>query len=301
MPSSFFERGARASLPVIQFLQTRMPLPFANRMMKKSAARVRLSADVKHTSVGMNGVAAEWIELQAGSSEQVLLYFHGGGFVFGLSSLHLQMAASLAQRSGLRVLMVDYRLAPDAPFPAALEDCLNAYQWLLAQGVEPKNIVLGGDSAGGNLVLTLLMKLRDANLPLPAAAACLSPVTDLSDEKTLDPSIHDPVLSPEIMHFYNNAYLAGSDPRNPLISPVYGDLHGFPPLLIHVGEDELLRGDAIRIAALAESAGVDVQLKVFPRMWHVWQLTLALPQANESLDEIARFFSARLKSTQVSK
>ncbi len=294
MPPSSVERGARASLPLIQFLQTRMPLPFANRMMKQSAARVRLGAEVKHSPVLANGVAAEWIVPQNDASEQVLLYFHGGGFVFGLSSLHLQMAASLAKRSGLRVLMVDYRLAPDAPFPAALEDCLNAYQWLLAQGILAHNIVLGGDSAGGNLVLTLLLKLRDANLPLPAAAACLSPVTDLTDDKQLDPAIHDPVLSVEIMHFYNQAYLAGSDPHDPLISPVYGDLHGFPPLLIHVGEDEMLRGDATRIAAVAKAAGVEVRLEVYARMWHVWQLTLSLPQATQSLDDIAQFFTAHL-------
>ncbi|MEA5078232.1 MAG: alpha/beta hydrolase [Anaerolineaceae bacterium] len=296
MPPSNVERGARASLPVIQFMQTHMPLPFANRMMSKSAARVRLGADVKHTSVLANGVAAHWIVPQTGATEQVLLYFHGGGFVFGLSSLHLQMAASLAKRSGLRVLMVDYRLAPDAPFPAALEDCLSAYQWLLAQGVQAHNIVLGGDSAGGNLVLTLLLQLRGANLPLPAAAACLSPVTDLTEDKQLDPTIHDPVLSVEIMHFYNQAYLAGNDPHDPLISPVYGDLHGFPPLLIHVGEDEMLRGDAKRIAAVAEAAGVEVRLEVYARMWHVWQLTLSLPQATQSLDDIAQFFKAHLNS-----
>jgi acetyl esterase/lipase len=299
MPPSNFERGARASLPLIQFLQTRMPLPFANRMMKQSAARVRLGAEVKHTPVTANGVAAEWIEPQDGALGQVLLYFHGGGFVFGLSSLHLQMAATLAKMSGLRVLMVDYRLAPDAPFPAALDDCLNAYQWLLAQGIQAQNIVLGGDSAGGNLVLTLLMKLRDAKLPLPAAAACLSPVTDLTDDKQLDASIHDPVLSPEIMHFYNKAYLAGQDAHNPLISPVFGDPHGFPPLLIHVGEDELLRGDATRMAALAKAAGVEVRLEVYARMWHVWQLTLSLPQATQSLEDIAQFYKAHLKSSAV--
>lgn len=297
MPPSNFERGARASLPLIQLLQTRMPLPFANRMMKQSAARVRLGAEVKHTPVTANGVAAEWIEPQNGTLGQVLLYFHGGGFVFGLSSLHLQMAAYLAKISGLRVLMVDYRLAPDAPFPAALDDCLNAYQWLLAQGIQAQNIVLGGDSAGGNLVLTLLMKLCGAKLPLPTAAACLSPVTDLTDDKQLDASIHDPVLSPEIMHFYNNAYLAGQDAHNPLISPVFGDLHGFPPLLIHVGEDELLRGDATRMTALAEAAGVEVRLEVYARMWHVWQLTLSLPQATQSLDDIAIFFKAHLNSS----
>lgn len=296
MTPSFAERRARAALPLIQFMQTRMPLPLANRLIKQSAAHVRLQPGVKRAAVSADGVPAEWLLPQNCSAEQVLLYFHGGGFVFGLSPQHIPMVASLAQKLNRRALLVDYRVAPEAPFPAALEDCVKSYQWLLKQGFAAQNIVLAGDSAGGNLVITALMQLRDSKTPLPAAAACLSPVTDLTGNRERDPEIKDPLLSAKIMQFYNKAYLAGSDPANPLISPVYGDLRGLPPLLVHAGENEILREDAVRLTRLAEAAGVEVRLEIYPRMWHVWQLSLSLPQAIQSLDDIAGFLGAHLDS-----
>jgi acetyl esterase/lipase len=193
---------------------------------------------------------------------------------------------------GMRVLMVDYRTAPSHPFPAALDDCVTAYHWLLKQGVVAQNIVVAGDSAGGNLTVTMLMKLRDSGTSLPAAAACLSPVTDLTPRDNLPQGFQDPLLSPKAVRFYNRSYLGNKDAHNPLISPVFGNLRGLPPLLVHAGEDEILRDDALRIASLAESAGVDVRLEIFPRMWHVWQLNLTLPQAIQSLDDIAHFLKA---------
>ena len=138
--------------------------------------------------------------------------------------------------------------------------------------------------------LTLLLKLRHVGETLPAAAACLSPVTDLTPRPNPRPGFKDPLLPLKVVKFYIQSYVGGQDAHNPLISPALGDLHGLPPLLVHAGEDEILQDDALRIANLAQSAGVDVQLKVYPRMWHVWQLNLALPQARQSLDEIAHFF-----------
>jgi acetyl esterase/lipase len=176
-----------------------------------------------------------------------------------------------------------------------LDDCATAYHWLLKQGLSAQDIVVAGDSAGGNLTLALLMKLRDSGEPLPAAAACLSPVTDLTQHDAR-PGYQDPVLPPKAMRLYTTSYVGNHDPHDPLISPVYGDLRGLPPLLIHAGEDEMLRDDAERISERAKAAGVDVRLEIYPRMWHVWQLYLALPQATHSLDEIAQFLGSHLKS-----
>jgi acetyl esterase/lipase len=225
--------------------------------------------------------------------DQALVYLHGGGFVYGVTPQHIGMVAYLARKMGIRALIVDYRLAPDHPFPAALDDCVTAYRWLLNQGISPQNTVLAGDSAGGNLTLTTMMKLRDNDEPLPAAAACLSPVADLSERHSPGRS-QDPLLPLSAVRFYSASYTAGSDARAPLISPVYGDWHGLPPLLIHVGEDEILLDDAVRSAAAAREAGVDVRLETYPRMWHVFQLFLALPQAVESLDDVAGFLKAHL-------
>jgi epsilon-lactone hydrolase len=294
MTISSIERGARAGLPIVRFMQAYIPLPVAHWLLKLGMGHVRLESDVRREAISADGVPCEWVKPQNSPENRVLLYLHGGGFVFGLTPPHLQMGAYLAKKMSARALMVDYRLAPDHPFPAALDDCVTAYRWLLKQGIASSNIVVAGDSAGGNLTLTLLLKLRGDGDPLPAAAACLSPVTDLTDQDSLHPELKDPVLPPSAMRFYNKAYVAHNDSRDPLISPVFGNLHGLPPLLVHAGEDEILREDAVRIASLARSADVDVRLEIYPRMWHVWQLYLTLPQAAQSLDDIAQFLNAHL-------
>jgi monoterpene epsilon-lactone hydrolase len=294
MTISFTERKIRASLPITRFMQTTIPLPVAHWLLKQGMARVRLDADVIRKAVTADGVPCEWIIPQNSPTDQVLLYLHGGGFVFGLTPPHLQMGAYLAKKMGMRILMVDYRTAPDYPFPAALDDCVTAYLWLLNQGVVAQNIVVAGDSAGGNLTITMLMKLRDGGNSLPAAAACLSPVTDLTTKDNLRQGFKDPLLSPKAVKFYNQSYVGDNDAHHPLISPVFGNLRGLPPLLVHAGEDEILRDDALHIASLAEAVGVDVRLEIYPRMWHVWQLSLTLPQAIQSLDDIAHFLKAQL-------
>jgi acetyl esterase/lipase len=192
--------------------------------------------------------------------------------------------------------MVDYRLGPQHPFPAALNDCVTAYRWLMRQGAPARNIVIAGDSAGGNLTLTTMMKLRECSQPLPAAAACLSPVADLSNKARQDSDTEfvDPLIPAKAASLYNTAYVADNDPRDPLISPVFGSWRGLPPLLVHAGEDEFLRRDAVRIEELARAAGVQVQVEIYPRMWHVWQVFLEMPQAKQSLDAIAHFLRAHL-------
>jgi acetyl esterase/lipase len=204
------------------------------------------------------------------------------------------MGAYLAQKMGVRILMVDYRLAPQYPFPAALDDCITVYCWLLKQAIPAQQITVACDSVGGNLTITLLMKLRDEGGILPAAAACLSPVTDLTARDNTPKDFKDPLLPAKAIKRYTRSYLGQNDARNPLISPVFGDLRGLPPLLVHVGEDEILKEDAVRITRLAESDGVEVRLEIYPRMWHVWQLNLGLPQAAQSLQEFAQFFNEHL-------
>lgn len=294
MTVSSIERRVRAGLPLVRFMQEYLPLPMMRWLLKQSTSRVSLGAGVTREWVSAGGVPCEWVIPDAGATDQVLLYLHGGGFVLGLSPPHLQMAAYLAKQMGRRILMVDYRLAPDHPFPAALDDCVTAYRWLLRQGIPAQNMVVAGDSAGGNLAVALLVKLRDHGDPLPAAAACLSPVTDLTDRDKPDGGFQDPVLPAKTMKFYTESYVGGGDAQTPLISPVYADLRGLPPLLLHVGEDEILREEAVRLARRAESAGVDVRLEIYPHMWHVWQLNLMLPQAIHALDDIGQFFLTHL-------
>ncbi len=293
MTPSAVERRIRTGLPVIRFLQARLPLRWTRRPLRQATARVRLPADIRRQAVSANGVPCEWLIPQGSPGDQALLYLHGGGFVYGVPPPHIGMVAYLARAMGIRALVVDYRLAPDHPFPAALDDCVTAYRWLLNQGIAPQNTVVAGDSAGGNLALTTMMKLRAGGEPLPAAAACLSPVADLT-ERHRPARCRDPLLPLRAVRFYNASYVASNDARDPLISPVYGDWHGLPPLLVHAGEVELLLDDAARLAEAARAAGVDVRLETYPRMWHVWQLFLALPQAAESLDDVARFLKSHL-------
>lgn len=293
MTISSAERKARAGLPVVRFMQSHMSLPAANWFLKQGLARVRLPDGVMRETVSADSVPCQWLIPQDSPADQALLYLHGGGFVFGLTPQHLQMGAYLAQKMGIRILMADYRLAPKHPFPAALDDCAMAYHWLLKQGISAQKIAVAGDSAGGNLTIALLMKLRDSGDPLPAAAACLSPVTDMTKDK-VHQGYQDPLLPPKAMRLYTASYVGNSDAHNPLISPVFGNLRGLPPLLIHAGEDEILREDAVRIHELAKAAGVDVRLEIYPRMWHVWQLFLAMPQAIQSLDDVAQFLQSHI-------
>jgi monoterpene epsilon-lactone hydrolase len=297
------ERKIRARLPAIRFLQVYVPLPVSRWLLRQGMARVRLPAAVTREAVSADGgrtdepavgVPCEWLTPQDSRADQVLLYLHGGGFVYGLTPPHLEMVAYLAQKMSVRALLVDYRLAPAHPFPAALDDCVTAYRWLLQQGIAAQNIVVAGDSAGGNLTITSLMKLRDSGDPLPAAAACLSPVADFSGSGNPPEGFQDPLLPPRAGRVYRESYVAHHSARDPLISPVFGDWRGLPPLLVHVGEDEILRADAVRVQELATAAGVHVRLEIYPRMWHVWQIFLALPQAIQSLDDIAQFLRSHL-------
>ena len=290
------ERNIRAMLPIMRLMTAYVPLWVARWEEKRAAAHVHVPADMMHQVVSADGVRCEWFIPQSSADDKALLYLHGGGFIYGMTTIHRQMITALARRMNTRVLMVDYRVAPEHPFPAAFEDCVMAYRWLLKAGFRAHNLTIAGDSAGGNLTLATLLKLRDSGDPLPAAAACLSPVIDLTDRGGLQKDLYDPLLHPRAMKTYNAAYVTSSDPRNPFLSPAFGDWRGLPPLLIHAGEDEILLDDARRAEQLAKAAGVDITLKTYPGMWHVWQLNLILPQSAESLEEIAQFLMTHLQN-----
>ncbi len=264
-------------------------------LMKRQERFFKPPRDVDIQPVAPGGPRGEWLSPPGASRHSVLLYLHGGAWVLGWGNIHRRMVAHLSRAANCRALGVDYRLAPEHPYSAARDDCLAAYRWLLQNGTLPRDIVIAGDSAGGNLTLGTLMSLRDASEPLPAAAVCISPATDLAGTGESFWTIKDPVLTPEFVLAMCRHYAGNLDLHSPLISPHYGDVHGLPPLLIHAGADEMLLSDAERLASKARAAGVDVQLVVWPRMWHVWHLlTPILPEAREAIDAIADFIRERL-------
>jgi epsilon-lactone hydrolase len=251
--------------------------------------------------VDAGGVPAEWVSDGTGSADGVVLYFHGGGYCMGSIGTHRGLAAQLAAASRARVLNLDYRLAPEHPHPAAFDDAVAAYRWLLGTGVEPGQVVLGGDSAGGGLVIATMLALRDGGHPLPAAAFCLSPWVDLecAGETMTTKADVDPFCSKEGLTEMAAAYAGDRDLRSPLLSPVHADLSGLPPLLIQVGTAEVLLDDAVRLADGARAAGVDVRFEAWDDLIHVFQAFAPMvPEAIEAIDGIGRFVQDRL-GTQV--
>jgi acetyl esterase/lipase len=257
---------------------------------EKSIRWTRLPADVHCRPVSAAGIAAEWIEAPD-ADQSVILYLHGGAYALGSVNTHREFVARLARATGMRGLAINYRLAPEHPFPAALEDATGAYDWLLAEGVEPSRIIIAGDSAGGGLALAALVALRDAGKPLPAGAVCISPWMDLAlTGASIQSKAHaDPVLDPDSLERYAMAYAGERDRTSPLISPLYADLTGLPPLLIQVASDEILLDDATRFAERAREAGVDATLEVWNGMFHVFQLVSLLPETREAVAQVAEF------------
>lgn len=253
---------------------------------------VPLPEGTRVEEVTVAGVPGEWISSPNADLERVLLYFHGGAYMLGSCASHRDLVARLSAAAGVRGLLIEYRLAPEHIFPAGLEDALSVYRWLLANGTQPEHIVIAGDSAGGGLTLAFLTALRDSGEPLPAGAVCLSPWTDLmaTGESLVTRADADPWLSPASLGFVAQVYAGETDIHNPLISPVYADLQGFPPLLIHVGGDEILLSDSTRVVEHAQTAGVDVQFHVWDGMWHVFQaFAPVLPTGQQAIEEIGDF------------
>ena len=275
-------------------LQLDAPLATRRAQYEASMSRGHLPADMQVEAVTVETLTAEWVSVPQAASRQVMLYLHGGGYIMGSCHSHRLLAAALAQATGARVLVLDYRLAPEHPFPAALEDAQAAYRWLVTTGIKPEHIVLAGDSAGGGLVLSTLLALRDAGQQLPAKAILLSPWTDLSvsGASYVTRAERDFMITRDYLLAEAHTYLGEQDPRTPLASPVYADLHGFPPLLIQVGSDEILLDDATRVAESAQQAGVAVTLDIIEGMWHVWHAAAAVryfPEGKAAFDQIADF------------
>lgn len=251
----------------------------------------KLPAQYSLEQIEIEGIQTEWITHESASDAKVILYLHGGGYVSGNLAMYHLLCGSLSERTGARVLMPDYRLAPDYPFPAALEDALSIYAWLLANNFSAENILIAGDSAGGGLTLATALAIRDEGRTLPAGLVCLSPWGDLtfSGESHQTNANKEVILHPDNLRLWAEKYLGFADPRTPHISPAFADMHNFPPMLIQVGDEEVFLDDAKMVAERAKSAGVDVTLTVYEKMWHVWQTVGILAETKQAFDEIGAF------------
>lgn len=237
-------------------------------------------------------VPAEWIVPSKLSTDRVLLYLHGGSYNAGSINSHRSLAANIAAAANARALIIDYRLAPEHPYPAAVDDATAAYEWLLDNGHAPGEIIIAGDSAGGGLAMALLVHLRDKGKPLPALAICLSPWTDLAGagQSLQTRAKADIILDAGNLSKSAQAYLGGADPRAPLASPLYADLKGLPPLLIQVGSDEILLSDSTELAERAKGAGVNVTLEVWEPMQHDWHFAASfVPEGRQAIARIGEF------------
>ena len=244
------------------------------------------------------GVYAEWVEIENAPAKKVVLYFHGGGFVMGNARSHRNIVGNFVKYLGIKALVFDYRLAPEHPAPAAVNDAAAIYSWLLEQGYQAENIVFAGDSAGGGIALATLLKCKDDKIPLPGTCAVFSPCTDMtiSGESHITRAKADPCTPKGANETYLGYYAGNGDPKHPYASPLFGDLSGLPPMIIQVGDNETLRDDSTRFGEKAKAAGVDVQLKVWKGMFHCFPLLAPLfPEATVALEEVCQFIRKKLK------
>ncbi|HMC66338.1 MAG TPA: alpha/beta hydrolase fold domain-containing protein [Gemmataceae bacterium] len=305
--------GAQADKPrtvsreSIEYLQRlRKNTPFGTKGFDLAALRAGMGSRREPTFKGIKLIRAkigdipcEWVLAPGADPDLRLLYLHGGGFVSGSGGFYLTLAAHISAAAKCAVLLPDYRLAPEHRFPAGLEDCIRAHKWMIANGpsgpAPSRATFIAGDSAGGSLTLATLLALRDRRLLLPACGIPLSPTTDLTLASESLKTVNDPIISAKTMPVLRDHYLGKTDPRNPLASPVFGDYRGIPPLLIQVGEHEMLRDDSIRVAKKARSDGIRVKLEVWPGMFHVFQShEPLLPEGREAIDHIADFMRSSL-------
>src|SRR5262249_31833033 len=244
---------------------------------------------VTYEEVDAGGVPAMWVVPEGAAADRVLQYVHGGGYVMCSMHTHRRLVGHIATAAGIRALNVDYRLAPEHPHPAAVNDSVTAYCWLVDQGLEPRHLAIAGDSAGGGLTIPTLAPLRDRGLPLPAAGVPLSPWVDLegTGETMTTRADVDLLVNAEALKTLVDAFLGGGDPHDPLAAPLHADLTGLPPMYIQVGDEETLLDDARRIADNARAAGLDIRLDIFPEMPHVFQMAAGnVPEADDAVARI---------------
>ncbi|MEW6476612.1 MAG: alpha/beta hydrolase [Actinomycetota bacterium] len=284
--------GARAPGPDVSLADQR-------RLFEEVTARLPLAEGVRCRPVDAGGVPAEWIEPpHCRRAAPIVMYFHGGGYIMGSLNTIRALASRLSDAAGARLLSVGYRLAPEHPLPAAVDDGVAAYRYLLSLGTAPSHIVLGGDSAGGGLTVAVLMAIRDRGLPQPAGAICLSPWSDLTLSGSSIDTHED--TDPEVRRWrltqMAELYLDGQDPRSPLASPALADLTGVAPLLVVAGTAEVLQDDAVALGAAARRAGVDATVELYQDMIHVWPaFAPGLPEATATIDRLAAWINEQCK------
>jgi acetyl esterase/lipase len=284
------------------FWRTMLRMTFKNQKLSIAEHRANgiknskmlgdISKDTKIEKINIDGIQAEWLIPSGADDKKVILYLHGGGYVTGSIEDHRMMCGLLANAAAAKVLIPEYRLAPENPFPAAVDDALKVYDWLLAQGISSDKIIIAGDSAGGGLSVATVLALKDRGASLPAAVLCLSPWVDLTlrGRSHITKAKAEAVLRKEVLREWALCYTNESNLTNPLVSPVYGDFHGFPPLLIQVGSEEILLDDSLMLAEKAKADGVDVTLKIWDGMWHVWQaMGDLIPENKKTFEEIGQF------------
>jgi monoterpene epsilon-lactone hydrolase len=274
------------------------PPPKARENFEAMFAAFPIAADVTFEPTTIGGVPARWSITPGAPKERVLFYLHGGGYLLGSSLAYRSLFSELARAAGARGLALDYRLAPENPFPAAVDDAVSGYRALLSQGIAPGSIAIAGDSAGGGLTVAMLVAARYAGLPMPAAAVAISPWVDMEGTggSMSSKAAADPSLNREGLIAMGSAYLNGASPRTALASPLYANLTGLPPLLIQVGSSEVLLDDATRLAARAGEADVAVHLEVWPRMPHVWHgFAAMLGEGRDAIAGAGAFVAARFQ------
>jgi epsilon-lactone hydrolase len=267
-------------------------------------ARIPVANDVHHVPTTIGGVNAVDVTIRGIDTANTILYFHGGVYVIGSAAQSVPLVSDLARRAHAKVVTVDYRLAPEHPYPAAVDDARAAYEGLLAQGVDAAQIALAGESAGGGLAVATLLALRDAGTPLPSGAFLMSPYADLtlSGETILENQAIDPILTPEGLRLRVPDYVGRADASDPQISPVFGDLRGLPPLLIQSGSNEILLSDALRLAGRAAIDEVSVTLEVTPGVPHVFQgFAAVLDEGDAALDRASTFLKTQFAATQLNR
>jgi len=284
---------------IIKAIRSKPPADIheARAVLDQAFGEFRPPSDVNVFDIDANGVPCQWISAPDVPQDRLIIYFHGGAYAACSPTTHQDLISRLSRASGAAALGVGYRLAPEHLFPAAVEDSIAVYNWALGHGFEPPNIVLAGDSAGGGLVLSVLLAARDSGVDLPAAGVCFSPWVDLecSGESMVSNDHLDDFIKHGGLLARAKAYLGDADPKHPWASAVHADLRGLPPLLIHVGSGETLLDDSTRLAALAKEAGVDVTLKIWEDMVHVWQAFASiLPEGQQSIEEAGEFIRRNL-------
>lgn len=296
--SARFPWTAKPRFPSIEEAAKGSPADYQHIFVERRARMERLARrnppprGTEFQGLDADGVCAEWVKGRGARDNRAVLYFHGGGYYGGSLSTHRGLAARLSLEADARLLLVDYRLAPEHPFPAAVEDATRAYRWALRQDISPERLAVAGDSAGGGLAVAAMLELKASGDPLPAAGVCLSPWLDLAltGESIESKASADPILRVSDLPFVAQCYLGSADPRTPTASPLYGDLTGLPPILIQVGTDEILLDDSRRFAERAGQMGVSVQLEIWEEMFHVWQAYARIfPEGRKAIEKIGEF------------